>query len=277
MNSFISFKLAGKIDTDGSKVEEMYDGGKLQEIRDYCETDVLNSYLLYLIFQHHTGSISDEVFEKSKNQIYDFLNNNLNKLHFKKLIFYCSHVLKLSIPRLYSEKCLPFELASAKEFDPIYLNNRVDYYIKLALPFCLNNEAKLYADLSVWNGRSAQCLDLKQYLRYFSSRFGFYYRLGDVTTVPIVPTFLKSRPISSENSNSVILKLNAGRFYDFPKDRLSFNEKKPIAVFVGLVTRSIVKFLLIKLIDFLIQILAILVILKSYNLIIRDSCPSLIS
>ena len=80
------FKLAGKIDTDGSKVEEMYDDGKLQEIRDYCETDVLNSYLLYLIFQHHTGSISDDVFEKSKNQIYDFLNNNLNKLHFKKFL-----------------------------------------------------------------------------------------------------------------------------------------------------------------------------------------------
>ena len=158
---------------------------------------------------------------------------NFNKLHFKKLIFYCSHVLKLSIPRLYSQKCLPFELASAKEFDPIYLNNRVDYYIKLALPFCLNNEAKSYADLSVWNGRSAQCLDLKQYLRFFSSRFAFYYRLGDVTTVPIVPTFLKSRPISSENSNSVILKLNAGRFYDFQKDRLSFKEKKPIAVFRG--------------------------------------------
>jgi hypothetical protein len=158
---------------------------------------------------------------------------NLNKLHFKKFIFYSTHILKLSLPRFYIEKTLPNELARAKEYDQIDLNNRVGYYCKLSHPFCLNNEAKSYVDLSVWNGRSAQCLDLKQYLRYFSSRFGFYYRLGDVTTVPIVPTFLKSRPISTENNNSIILKLNAGRFYDFAQDRLSFIEKKPIAVFRG--------------------------------------------
>jgi hypothetical protein len=124
-------------------------------------------------------------------------------------------------------------LAVLDRYDLSQINERVNYYCKLLHPFILNNDAKTHSDLSVWNGKSAQCLDLKQYLRYFSSRFGFYYRLGDVTTVPIVPTFLKSRPISSENSNSVILKLNAGRFYDFPKDRLSFNGKKPMAVFRG--------------------------------------------
>jgi hypothetical protein len=124
-------------------------------------------------------------------------------------------------------------LAVLDRFNLSQINERVNYYCKLPHPFILNNDAKTHSDLSVWNGKSAQCLDLKQYLRFFSSRFAFYYRLGDVTTVPIVPTFLKSRPISSVNSNSVILKLNAGRFYDFQKDRLSFNEKKSIAVFRG--------------------------------------------
>ena len=153
--------------------------------------------------------------------------------HTKKLRFYFAHVLRLLIPRFYLQRRLPSDLAVLDRFNLSQINERVNYYCKLLHPFILNNDAKTHSDLSVWNGKSAQCFDLKQYLRYFSSRFGFYYRLGDVTTVPIVPTFLKSRPISSENSNSVILKLNAGRFYDFQKDRLSFNEKKSIAVFRG--------------------------------------------
>ncbi len=153
--------------------------------------------------------------------------------HTKKLRFYFAHFLRLLIPRFYLQRRLPSALAVLDRFNLSQINERVNYYCKLPHPFILNNDAKTHSDLSVWNGKSAQCLDLKQYLRFFSSRFAFYYRLGDVTTVPIVPTFLKSRPISSVNSNSVILKLNAGRFYDFQKDRLSFNEKKSIAVFRG--------------------------------------------
>jgi len=61
----------------------------------------------------------------------------------------------------------------------------------------------------------------------------FDYKLGDVTKVPDQPSFVKSRPIEGSNSNSILLKLNAGRFYNFQKDLLSFNDKKPIAVFRG--------------------------------------------
>ena len=153
--------------------------------------------------------------------------------HTKKLRFYFAHVLRNLIPRFYLQRRLPSALAVLDRYHLSQINERVNYYCKLLHPFILNNDAKTDSDLSVWKGRSAQYLDFKQYLRFYSSRLAFYYELGDVTTVPIVPTFLKSRPISSENSNSVILKLNAGRFYDFQKDRLSFNEKKPIAVFRG--------------------------------------------
>ena len=155
------------------------------------------------------------------------------KLHPKKLRFYFAHVLRLSIPRFYLQRRLPSFLAFLDQYHINDINDRVNYYCKLNNSFLLNNQAKSLSDLSVWRGRSAQSLDLKQYLRYFPPRFKFHYQLGDVTRVPEVPAFLKSRPISSENNNSVILKLNAGRFYDFALDRLSFSEKKPIAVFRG--------------------------------------------
>ncbi len=45
----------GKLGMDGSKVWDAYQQGKLGEIRDYCETDVVNTYLVYARFQMMRG------------------------------------------------------------------------------------------------------------------------------------------------------------------------------------------------------------------------------
>ncbi|HMC13134.1 MAG TPA: 3'-5' exonuclease [Gallionellaceae bacterium] len=45
----------GKIGMDGSKVWEAYQKGKLEEIRNYCETDVVNTYLVFARFQLMRG------------------------------------------------------------------------------------------------------------------------------------------------------------------------------------------------------------------------------
>lgn len=41
----------GKLGMDGSEVWERYRDGEIDAIRNYCETDVLNTYLIYLRFQ----------------------------------------------------------------------------------------------------------------------------------------------------------------------------------------------------------------------------------
>lgn len=74
-----AFNLPGKIGVDGSQVMEMFDDGRLQEIRNYCETDVINTYLLYLTYQHHNGSISKESFLKCKKELRDFLEEKSSK------------------------------------------------------------------------------------------------------------------------------------------------------------------------------------------------------
>ena len=43
--------LPGKLGFDGSRVWEAYLAGKLGDIRRYCETDVVNTYLVFLRFQ----------------------------------------------------------------------------------------------------------------------------------------------------------------------------------------------------------------------------------
>jgi hypothetical protein len=48
----------GKLGFDGSEVHAAYRAGRLDAIRRYCETDVLNTYLLYLRFQQLRGTLS---------------------------------------------------------------------------------------------------------------------------------------------------------------------------------------------------------------------------
>jgi 3'-5' exonuclease len=43
--------LPGKLGFDGSQVWDAWLGGRLPEIRRYCETDVVNTYLVFLRFQ----------------------------------------------------------------------------------------------------------------------------------------------------------------------------------------------------------------------------------
>ncbi|MEN9435237.1 MAG: hypothetical protein RLZZ422_2826 [Pseudomonadota bacterium] len=47
----------GKMGMDGSKVWDAYQAGNIADIRHYCETDVLNTWLVYLRFQLMRGQI----------------------------------------------------------------------------------------------------------------------------------------------------------------------------------------------------------------------------
>ena len=52
--------LPGKMGFDGSQVWNAYQAGNLLGIRQYCETDVLNTYLIYLRFELMRGKMTRE-------------------------------------------------------------------------------------------------------------------------------------------------------------------------------------------------------------------------
>ena len=56
--------LPGKLGMDGSQVWAAYARGEIGAIRDYCETDVANTYLLFLRFQLIRGIINPEEYER---------------------------------------------------------------------------------------------------------------------------------------------------------------------------------------------------------------------
>jgi predicted PolB exonuclease-like 3'-5' exonuclease len=52
--------LPGKLGMDGSQVWDAFQAGRIADIRNYCETDVVNTYLVFLRFQAMRGAVTPE-------------------------------------------------------------------------------------------------------------------------------------------------------------------------------------------------------------------------
>jgi predicted PolB exonuclease-like 3'-5' exonuclease len=53
---------------DGSEVEEMIQAGRLAEVAQYCESDVLNTYRLWLVYELFRGATTREQLAFSEAQ-----------------------------------------------------------------------------------------------------------------------------------------------------------------------------------------------------------------
>jgi 3'-5' exonuclease len=53
----------GKLGMSGAQVWDVYQGGGIAQIRNYCETDAANTFLIFLRFQHMRGVLSAEQYE----------------------------------------------------------------------------------------------------------------------------------------------------------------------------------------------------------------------
>ena len=66
----------GKLGMDGGKVWEFWQAGEIASIRDYCETDVMNTYLVYLRFCLMRGEMSQSEYDTETG----FVRSELAKL-----------------------------------------------------------------------------------------------------------------------------------------------------------------------------------------------------
>lgn len=66
----------GKLGMDGSKVWDTYLDGGIREIRNYCETDVLNTWLVYLRFEYMRGNLDD----KDLKREYELIRSTLKSM-----------------------------------------------------------------------------------------------------------------------------------------------------------------------------------------------------
>ncbi len=71
----------GKMGMDGSKVWDAYCENDVKTIRDYCETDVLNTYLVFLRFQLIRGQLTSTQYDEETALLYQTLTHDDAPLH----------------------------------------------------------------------------------------------------------------------------------------------------------------------------------------------------
>ncbi len=75
----------GKMGMDGHQVWQRYHQNDIIPIRNYCETDVLNTYLLYLRYQLLRGHLTSVQYEEACQEVKDVLGAE-DKAHFKEFL-----------------------------------------------------------------------------------------------------------------------------------------------------------------------------------------------
>lgn len=78
--------LPGKLGMDGSRVWERIRDGDVQAVRDYCETDVLNTYLVFLRFQVVRGHLDAQAYGEEEERVAAFLNEHRDRPHFGEFL-----------------------------------------------------------------------------------------------------------------------------------------------------------------------------------------------
>ncbi|MBA3535341.1 MAG: 3'-5' exonuclease [Tatlockia sp.] len=76
----------GKMGMSGAKVWEQFCGGNLKTIRDYCETDVLNTYCVYLRFELMRGIFTLNEYENSLEILKHYLESEVDKPHLQEFL-----------------------------------------------------------------------------------------------------------------------------------------------------------------------------------------------
>ena len=76
----------GKMGMSGAKVWEHYQLGQIKSIRNYCETDVLNTYCVFLRFELMRGVISQNEHNHSIEALKTYLSSEVEKQHLQEFL-----------------------------------------------------------------------------------------------------------------------------------------------------------------------------------------------
>jgi len=157
-------------------------------------------------------------------QLWDLSYKNL------KFYYYVKAFARFLNPRAVLRYRLKCKMRRLQQFDKDYIAGRVNYYNKLDDNSSFPGELNGLDHFKLPERQRVYFFDTYEYLRYFSFKQKANFEFGDVTHVPELPAFTKSRPVGGDNKNSVILKLDKARHFVFVKDPISFERKKDMLI-----------------------------------------------
>ena len=110
---------------------------------------------------------------------------------------------------------------------------RIDYYCQLKAPSLLPDTSPRIGEQRIPKKRKVYYFDSREVTRYFDPSLRWELLPGDITFVPDLPSIVKSRPLAADVQNSTLLKMDKVRHFIFVNDPLSWDAKRPTAIFRG--------------------------------------------
>ncbi len=123
------------------------------------------------------------------------------------------------------------------EKEKIRSSVNIDYFIKIENSFNINASSSICLDDLRPYKKTGYTFDLMRILCMHPD-LQFNYLPGDIKHVPDSPTIVRSRPISDQNSNSVLLPLNTRRLFEIFDDVKEFEHKIPKLIWRGAVHKE---------------------------------------
>lgn len=168
-----------------------------------------------------------------------------------KFIDFAKNFSGLLVPDTYYRERLNRKLENIhKRSDYEYMKERADYYMKVTHSWTINpknnierNRAWIHYRGPIGGYRrkmfcTAYYFDQHDVTRWFPHRLRWNFCPGDVYFTPDAPTVVKSRLLTENNQNSVLLKLDKLRHFLFIRDSKSFSEKQNRVIFRGKIRES---------------------------------------
>lgn len=151
-----------------------------------------------------------------------------------KAAYYMQAALRDMLPdRLYAMRLNRELERCAAMYDRDYIADRVDYYCKLSRPVTLGSDSEPIGALQRKGNPSTYYYDSREALQWFNPELRWHYLFGDIRDIPAEPSVVKSRALGTDNSNSVLLKLDRCRHFVYINDHLQPEEKEDRAIFRG--------------------------------------------
>ena len=142
-----------------------------------------------------------------------------------KILYYAINFARQLIPASIYRARLNKKLSGLSAYDANYIWKRVNYYNKLECNKTLSASVLSLNTFKLTRKFKVYFFDAYEHTRYFEPKFRIKFVFGDVIEVPEEPAVVKSRPLSGDNTNSVLLKLNKVRHFTFTNDRKYFRDK----------------------------------------------------
>ena len=147
-----------------------------------------------------------------------------------KLFYYLGGYLRLIFPLLKNRNNYINRLLKKFNNEKNYIKMRVNYYNKINYKKSPDRDWIPTSSMKIPNQGTVYFFDLKEYVRFYPSKFLVRFLFGDITKIPKSPSFVKTRPIKGDNENSVLFKLNKVRHFTYTNDRVKFSDKLNILI-----------------------------------------------